>query len=77
MYPGTWAAEQTGVKAPAKGVLVAGSQAKAKKFAGLTRQGEDYNLLVGPLLGSVVVDRDTAGLDISRLLDPRDVAVTG
>lgn len=42
-----------------------------------TGEGEEDNLLVGPLLGGVVVDGDTAGGDVALLLSPGDVAVGG
>lgn len=40
-----------------------------------TREGEEDDLLVGPLLGGVVVDGDTAGGDLALFLSPGDVAV--
>ena len=40
-----------------------------------TGESEDDDLLVGPLLGGVVVDGDTAGGDFALLLRPGDVAV--
>ena len=39
-----------------------------------TGEGEDDDLLVGPLLGGVVVNGDTAGSDVTLLLSPGDVA---
>lgn len=39
-----------------------------------TGQSEEDDLLVGELLGGVVVDGDTAGGDLARLLGPGDVA---
>lgn len=59
------------MKAPSRSIR---TDSQARKFAELTRQGEDDNLLVGPLLGSVVVDGETAGLDVALLLSPGDVA---
>lgn len=40
-----------------------------------TGEGEEDDLLVGPLLGGVVVDGDTASLDLLVLLSPGDVAI--
>lgn len=40
-----------------------------------TGEGEEDDLLVGPLLGGVVVDGDTAGGDLALLLAVGDVAV--
>lgn len=40
-----------------------------------TREGEEDDLLVGPLLGGVVVDGDTAGGDLALVLRPGDVPV--
>lgn len=40
-----------------------------------TGKGEEDDLLVGPLLGGVVVDGDTAGGDLALVLGPGDVAV--
>lgn len=40
-----------------------------------TGEGEEDDLLVGPLLGGVVVDGDTAGGDLALVLGPGDVAV--
>lgn len=40
-----------------------------------TGQGEEDDLLVGPLLGSVIVDRDAACLDVLALLGPWDVPI--
>lgn len=42
-----------------------------------TGEGEEDDLLVGPLLGGVVVDGDTARGDLALLLRPGDVAVKG
>lgn len=42
-----------------------------------TGEGEEDDLLVGPLLGGVVVDGDTARGDLALLLGPGDVAVEG
>ena len=42
---------------------------------GRTRKGEEDDLLVGPLLGSVVVNGDTARGDLALLLSPGNVAV--
>ena len=42
-----------------------------------TGEGEEDDLLVGPLLGGVVVDGDTAGGDLALLLAVGDVAVEG
>lgn len=42
-----------------------------------TGESEDDDLLVGPLLGGVVVDGDTAGGNIALLLSPGDVAAEG
>lgn len=42
-----------------------------------TGEGEEDDLLVGPLLGGVVVDGDTASSDLALLLGPGDVAVKG
>lgn len=39
-----------------------------------TGESEEDDLLVGPLLGGVVVDGDTAGGDVSLVLGPGDVA---
>jgi hypothetical protein len=39
-----------------------------------TGEREDDDLLVGPFLGGVVVDGDTAGSDVTLLLSPGDVA---
>jgi hypothetical protein len=38
-----------------------------------TGQGEEDDLLIGPLLGRVVVDRDSTCLDVLALLGPWDV----
>jgi hypothetical protein len=40
-----------------------------------TRKSEDDDLLVGPLLGGVVVDGDTASGDVALLLSPWDVPI--
>lgn len=40
-----------------------------------TGEGEEDDLLVGPLLGGVVVDGDTAGGDLALFLRPGDVTV--
>ena len=40
-----------------------------------TGQSEEDDLLVGPLLGGVVVDGDTARGDLASLLGPGDVTV--
>ena len=39
----------------------------------LTGHGEQNNLLVGPFLGGIVVDRDSAGREFLAVLRPRDV----
>jgi hypothetical protein len=40
-----------------------------------TGEGEEDDLLVGPLLAGVVVDGDTAGGDLTLVLGPGDVAI--
>lgn len=40
-----------------------------------TGEGEEDDLLVGPLLGGVVVDRDTTSGDLALVLGPGDVAI--
>lgn len=79
MYSGTCLAEQTGVKAPVElndivSRVDEGRAMKREDQGGHTGKREEDNLLVGPLLGGVVVDGDTAGGDVSLLLSPGDVA---
>jgi hypothetical protein len=40
-----------------------------------TGEGEEDDLLVGPLLAGVVVNGDTAGGDLALVLGPGDVAI--
>jgi hypothetical protein len=90
MYSGTWLAEHTGVKAPvgsggqrenlADGILhMRGGMreffGEGLKERSRTGQSEEDDLLVGPLLGGVVVDGNTARGDLACLLGPGDVTV--
>lgn len=43
----------------------------------LTRHREEDDLLVGPLFGGIVADRNTAGSDFTRLLGVGNVATAG
>lgn len=78
MYPGKWLTEQVGVKAP--GVVEGVSEtlftvrAEAGSQYALTRHREEDDLLVGPLFGGIVVNRNTAGGDFAGLLGVGDVA---
>lgn len=41
-----------------------------------TGQSKEDDLLVGPLLGGVVIDGNTAGGDLAAILSPGNVAVS-
>lgn len=85
MYSGTWLAEQTGVKAPVErdGGQRENLRRRPREEGGgdcikersRTGKSEEDNLLVGPLLGGIVVNGDTARGDGTSLLRPGDVTV--
>jgi hypothetical protein len=52
-----------------------GRKLKFSKERSRTGKSEEDDLLVGPLLGGVVVDGDTARGDLAGLLRPGDVTV--
>lgn len=54
---------------------ICGTGKKFLKERSRTGQSEEDDLLVGPLLGGLVVDGDTARGDLAGLLGPGDVTV--
>jgi hypothetical protein len=56
MYPGTWLAEQVGVKAPG----IVRQELRPDQVVGRTRDREKNNFLIRPLLRGIVIDWDSA-----------------
>lgn len=70
-----WLTEQVGVKAPKRNQS-SGSASKSQ-MKPLTWNREEHHLLVRPLLGRIIIDRDATGGHVTAFLRPRDVPDLG